>query len=90
VWHAETAKNLSDARFASREIEAIAPYSDLAARRTDAAAEAHAAIQDGALASVAAFDPTGWTFVRFRLWRDASAAIGRQAQVYSVGHLSLP
>jgi hypothetical protein len=90
VWHAELAGNLSEARFASREIEAVAPYSDLAAHRADAVAEARAAVQEGALASVAALDSAGWTLVRFRLWRTVPVAVNRAAQLYSVGHMSLP
>jgi Domain of unknown function (DUF4865) len=44
----------------------------------------------GALASVAAFEPTTWTRVRFRLWGDAPTATGAGIQAYKVGHLSLP
>ena len=42
-----------------------------------------------ALAAVAAFDPTGWTCVHFRLWSTVPDSIGQDTQVYSVGHLSL-
>jgi hypothetical protein len=90
VWHAELAENLSEARFASREVETIAPYSDLSARRSAATAEARAAIKGDALACVVAFSPTDWTFIRFRLWRDMPKAHAEYTQLYAVGHVSLP
>jgi len=88
VWHAELARDLSATRFASREVEAIAPYSDLAVRRKTATESARASAGSAALADVVGFDPTSWSFVRFRLWREAPEISG--AQLYSVGHLSLP
>ncbi|WP_119271157.1 DUF4865 family protein [Taklimakanibacter deserti] len=88
VWHAKLAKDLSVTRFASREITAIAPYSDLAALR-QATTEA-ASIASDALADVVGFDPTAWTLVRFRLWRELPKALAGDAQLYDVGHISLP
>lgn len=88
VWHAALAEDLSQARFASREIETIAPYYDLAALRrstTDAASAA-----SDALADVVGFDPAAWTLVRFRLWRELPEARAHDAQLYAVGHMSLP
>jgi len=84
VWHAHVAPDVAEARFASREIEAIAPYSDLAALR------AGPTIHDDALASVVAFDPGGWRWLRFRLWRDRPAAEASGGQLYYVGHVSTP
>lgn len=90
VWHAELAQNLAVARFASREIRTIAAYSDLAAMRQVATAEAQASAGDEALAHVAGFDPDAWRFLRFRLWRNLPEAIPPGAQLYDVGHVSLP
>jgi hypothetical protein len=90
VWHAELTENLSEARFASREIETIAPYSDLSARRSAASAEARAAIKGDAAACVVAFSPTDWTLVRLRLLRAPPKALGDNTQLYAVGHVSLP
>jgi hypothetical protein len=90
VWHAELAQNLGEACFASREIETIAPYSDLAARRAAAIGQARASVGNDAIAAIAAFEPTGWTFIRFRLWRALPQAIPAGAQLYAVGHMSLP
>lgn len=89
VWHAELGPDLGAANFASREIVPIASYSDLASRRDNAIVDTQTAVRDGALAAVAAFDPTGWTMVRFRLWR-TSAAANNAGQAYAVGHVSLP
>jgi hypothetical protein len=90
VWHAELDRNLSGARFASREIEAVAPFSDLAARRAEAVADARAAVQEGALASVVGLDPAGLTLVRSQLWRTVPSAANGRTQLYSVEHISLP
>jgi hypothetical protein len=88
VWHANQAKDLSKARFASREIRAIAPYSDLAALH-QSTTEA-ASVAGDALADVVGFDPMTWTLVRFRLWREPPKAQAGDAQLYDVGHISLP
>ncbi|MDR3518440.1 MAG: DUF4865 family protein [Azospirillaceae bacterium] len=93
VWHAELGPDLGEARFARREIVSIPPYSDLGSLRNDAVANAQAAVRGGALAAVAAFDPTGWTMLQFRLWRALPDGQERKAegvQTYRVGHVSRP
>lgn len=90
VWSAELSPDLGEARFASREITPIAPYSDLAAERNSAMADARSTLERGALAAVTGFDPGGWTIVRFRLWRTPPQAEGDGFQLYAVGHVSLP
>ncbi len=90
VWHAELAPDLGAARFATREIVPIAPYSDLASWRDMAIVDAQTAVHDGALAAVTGFDPTAWTMVRFQLWRTSAAAAKSAGQAYAVGHVSLP
>jgi len=89
VWHAERAPDLAAAKFASREVEPIPPYSDLAALRARAVSEARDDARRGALAAIAAFDPTGWTLLRFRLWREAPTADVSTGQHYGVGHVSM-
>ncbi|RFB81173.1 DUF4865 family protein [Methylovirgula sp. 4M-Z18] len=90
VWHAELAPSIGSARFASRTVETIAPYSDLGQYRSDAIADAQAAARDGALASVTAFNPTDWTLVHFGLWDRVPEVRREQTQLYAVGHVSLP
>jgi Domain of unknown function (DUF4865) len=90
VWGAELGANLGEARYASREITPITPYSDLASHREGASAKALAAVRNGALGAVAAFDPTGWTIVNFSLWRTPPVQMSGDAQTYAVGHISLP
>jgi hypothetical protein len=93
VWHAELEPELGEARFATREIVPIRPHSDLASLRTDAVTDAQTAVRCGALAAVAAFDPTGWTLVKFRLWRvlpEGQQQGAKDVQTYGVGHMSLP
>jgi hypothetical protein len=92
VWHAElSAAALTEARYATRNIEMIVPYSDLGNRRASAAVAAEADVKkSGALASVAAYEPSRWTFVRFQLWRSLPEKLSSDAQAYAVGHVSLP
>jgi hypothetical protein len=93
VWHAQLGRELGEARFASREIVPIAPYSDLASRRDKAVAYAETAGHEGALAAVVGFDPTAWTMVQFRLWRalpEGQEHRTQAVQTYRVGHVSLP
>ncbi|WP_228887027.1 DUF4865 family protein [Stenotrophomonas rhizophila] len=89
-WHTELAPGLAQARHASRSITAIAADADLAALRAQAAVEARAAMARGALAVVTGFDPAGWTQLRVQLWKQAPAVQDPAAQVYAVGHVSLP
>ncbi|MGN6525578.1 MAG: DUF4865 family protein [Burkholderiaceae bacterium] len=81
---------LREARFATRELRTIAPHVGLA---TLAEAERQAADADadnaGALAAVTAYDPSTWTLVRFRLWREPREAADG-VQRYAVGHVSAP
>ncbi|MGO6681803.1 DUF4865 family protein [Rhizobium leguminosarum] len=90
VWQAEISAKIAAARFATREILPTQPYAPLADIRGVEGAEAKANVATGgALASVSGFEPTNWTRVRFRLWRELPE-IGEQTQAYRVGHLSLP
>jgi hypothetical protein len=89
VWQAEVGADLRAARFARRQIAPIPPHGDLASRRDMAIADARSAVRDGALASVAAFDPTGWTAIRFDLWPVLPEPTGEDAQVYAVGHVAV-
>jgi len=89
VWQAALAATVTQARFASREILGMPEHVSLAdLRRRDGDEALAEAGRGGVLASVAAFEPTTWTRVRFRLW--AEAPQGQAGQVYQVGHLSLP
>jgi hypothetical protein len=90
VWRAELGPELGAARFASRAITPIAPHADLAALRADASAETAAAVRAGSLAAIVGFDPTGWTKVRFELLKAAPSQARDGAQLYAVGHVSLP
>jgi hypothetical protein len=91
VWEAQLAPDLSASRCATREIITLPPYSPLDACRHAETTAAHDDIARGALAAVSAFEPTGWTLLRLRLWpepRNEHARDGRQA--YRVGHVSQP
>ncbi len=88
VWRAALAPDLEQARFATREIAPIEPHAaldELEAQENEAVDEA---VDRGALAAVAGFEPTRWTRVRFRMWRGRP---GRRDGValYDVGHVSL-
>ena len=93
-WHATEGDDLSEvreARHATRGVETIAPYSDLAALREVEEAWARQARERGALTVVIGFEPVTWTIVRFCLWRDAQpAGATPHEQHYQVGHISAP
>ncbi len=88
VWRVRLARDVQHARFATREIAPIAPHTPLDALEAQENAAADEAIDRGALAVVAGFEPTTWTRVRFRLWRDSPERRDGVA-LYDVGHVSL-
>lgn len=90
-WHASVSDQVRQARYASRSVAAIAPYSDLAQSRLQEEQWAAAALERGALAVVVGFEPVTWSIVRLSLWRDAPAAAPQaDEQRYRIGHLSAP
>ena len=92
AWNTRISGDVLQARYASRELLATAPYSPLAEFRQRESDEVMDDVaRGGALASVSAFEPTSWTRVRFRLWRDLPrTSAGGATQIYDVGHISLP
>ncbi|MBY5555335.1 DUF4865 family protein [Rhizobium leguminosarum] len=89
VWRSEVSSVIAAARFATRDILQTEPYAPLAdIRRVESVAAEADLATGGALASVSGFEPTSWTRVCFRLWRELPE-IGEQTQAYRVGHLSL-
>jgi hypothetical protein len=91
VWRAETAPDLSVARYATRELSPIPAHTALNGVREQEDATTQADLDRGALAVISAFDPTQWTLLRFRLWRDVVAwPKGDDVDVYEIGHVSQP
>jgi hypothetical protein len=89
LWHAHRSDAVGEARFATRSIVAIAPHTPLARLREQEVAASQAALEAGALATLAGFEPVGWSLVRFRLWRERPVD-AEGCQVYEVGHMSVP
>lgn len=90
VWEAQLSARIADARFASRELVPVRPYSALDELRADEVRRARDAVQrQGALASVAGFEPTSWSIVRFALWEQLPPS-APAAECYEVGHVSRP
>jgi hypothetical protein len=91
VWQACVAPEFREAKFATREIFPIAPHARLDEILRHEGDEAMNAVTSGnALASVAGFDPTAWTRVRFKLWdKLPEAGSDRNIQAYRVGHTSM-
>ncbi|TBW53329.1 DUF4865 family protein [Marinobacter halodurans] len=91
VWQALGSGDVANAVTATRETLAVEPFSDLSALRS---AEIERAGRDlsraGALAAVAAYDPTAWSVVRFRLWEDEGPEPAAGRRRYRVGHVSRP
>ncbi|MEI1249131.1 DUF4865 family protein [Rhizobium aouanii] len=89
VWQAEISPDITSARFATGDVLQTEPYAPLADIRRVESVEAEADLATGgALASVSGFEPTTWTRIRFKLWREVPE-IGEHTQTYRVGHLSL-
>src|SRR5579883_426178 len=88
VWGAEVSPAIGEAKYAVREILATPAYAPLDEARRRETEQAGREIANGALAALAGFEPTTWTQVRFRLWREPPAAAG--GQLYQIGHMSLP
>lgn len=91
VWQAHIIGDLTAAAYASREIASL-PSGIALDELCQVESEAdHAAIADGALATVSAFEPASWTRVRFRLWPSVRANLVQDGvQIYRVGHVSQP
>ena len=91
-WKTAIAADIREARFATKDVTDIGPGADLVAARSEGCAAALADTETGgALASVSAFDPTGWTRLRFRLWKELpQSALASGTLAYRLGHLSLP
>lgn len=89
---AEQDGEISLARFAQREIVPIDPFSDLEALQRSERELSSMAIQDShALLALSAFEPTTWTLVRFRMWRDCKfLKKAARVQAYNVQHVSNP
>lgn len=99
VWHSHVSEQVRNAKFATRQLSTIAPYTALGnLREEETSAAKSISEQDGVLATLVAFDPNEWTLVRFILWRDAAVAktaalaagFPAHVQVYEVGHVSAP
>lgn len=92
VWQAFVSPDVSQAAFATREVLPADTTVPLGERRKQ---ESERVLRDGEhkriLASVAGFEPYSWTVVRFRLWGPDAPGQGEEAaQMYRVGHMSLP
>ncbi len=80
-----------NARFASRELGHLEPHTNLDEFRREEALASEEAVRSGAVYALSAFEPTTWTYVRFRLWPEAPHETDNaMGQIYRVHHLSLP
>jgi len=92
VIASDQTSDIACAAFATREIRQVAPFTPLEALRIDESQLSNVAVQqEGALLALSAFEPTTWTLVRFRLWREShQLAMLTDAQAYNVLHVSNP
>lgn len=89
VWQAAMTPDIDSSVFATREILETEPYAPLADIRRGESEDAITEVERrGALASISGFEPTTWTRVRFKLWREPPQS-DWSAQTYRVGHMSL-
>ena len=84
--------DISLAKFATREIRQIAPFTDLAElQRIESQSCLTAFQEEHAVLAFSAFEPTTWTMVRFRLWQDSRMlSLSPDIQAYNVLHVSNP
>ncbi len=88
-WFSGLQDAIREAKYASREIVPIPAYRDLAELKAQEITRASRLISDqGALASLVAFEPTGWSLVRFSLWHDRPLPAEYPAQIYNVGYIA--
>lgn len=91
VWSAHLSAEARKARFATRETAPIVPFAALADLKAAEQEALRHDVADGAVAAVSAFEPTGWTRLRFRLWRELpDLPADPSRQFYAVGHVSQP
>jgi hypothetical protein len=90
VWDAQTALDLSVARYATCETVPISERTALQTARDAEHANVRTDLDRGALAAISAFNPTDWMAMRFRLWRDSAGIPTDEVDVYQVGHVSQP
>jgi Domain of unknown function (DUF4865) len=90
VIHAIKTPALREARYFTREILPIAPHAALGKfQSTETEVVESAIARDGALTAVTAFEPTTWSLVRARFWRDRPPETARPGtQLYVVGYLA--
>ncbi|MGZ3181912.1 MAG: DUF4865 family protein [Telluria sp.] len=90
VWHAEMAPELAGARYATRTTAPIEPHTDLAALRHAETERSRGMLSNpDVLATMAGFEPTSWSLVRFQLWRTTPPPEpDARVEVYAVGHVS--
>ncbi|MCG2585605.1 DUF4865 family protein [Massilia sp. TS11] len=88
TWWARLGADAHQARYASIDLVPIPRHADLSALQAEECQRAADSMaQEGALAAVAGFDPTGWQVMRFRLWDEVPASVD-PTTVYALGHLS--
>lgn len=91
VWDAYLPPQARQARFASREVHPIAPYTALDDLRNIARETLQRDVERSAIAAVTAFEPTTWSWVSLRLFEEKpSFAHADTRQWYGVGHVSQP
>lgn len=88
VWGQQLSDRFSDARYATREIVPIHPHMSLHATQESESAMGHAAINQGASVVISAYEPTTWTLLRFRLWRDVPDISRSHIQGYEIGYIA--
>lgn len=81
---------LREARYCSREILPIVPHTALdKLQKTETEIAQSAVARDGSLTALTAFEPTTWSLVRARFWRDRPAEPAHPGtQIYVVGYLA--
>ncbi|WP_198962782.1 DUF4865 family protein [Mangrovitalea sediminis] len=88
----KSGSGFKEARFASREVLHIPPFTTMENLRAEERRLVEKATDtQGALLALTAFEPSHWTLVRFRLWpEDTTLTNDPNIQLYDVLHVSHP
>ncbi len=94
VWPLVLAAEMGDlrqARFATREMISIKPFTPLETLREGARTTARQQVSSGAAGVVIAYEPTAWTMVQYTAWPSPVQSTSEGiVQAYDVQHVSQP
>ena len=90
AWQSAVGDDLSGARHAIRQITPLSRDRGLGIVREQEERWVQTTFENGALATVAAFDPASWQLLRLSLWKEPRSEDSSDTESYLVGRVSRP